>query len=178
MSFSGFNFDPSKTPRYGSGVNFDGINTGATFYGKQPSISSGVDYKGIENFRDFSPGVQQILIQDLITGNREEKNLNQLLAFAREAKDPAARKQALQDTLEFQNAQQAAAAPYNMLSKGLDTLSKLPEQISTNAANRAALNVLAGKTITETFNETMVKYPTSNFRSTIPLVQKIGRAHV
>ena len=172
MSFSGFNLGSSNTPRYGSGVNFDGIGTGATFYGQQPPTSGGVDPKNIENFRDFSPRIQEILIQDLITGNREEKNLNQLLAFAREAKDPAARKQALQDTLEFQNAQQQAAAPYNMLYKGLDTLSKLPEQISTNAANRAMNAVLGARSVTDAFNQTMANYPRSNFQSTAPLMQQ------
>ncbi len=172
MSFSGVNLSSSNTPRYGSGVNCDGIDTGATFYGQQPPTSGGVDSKGIENFRDFSPGVQQILIQDLITGNREEKNLNQLLNYIRETKSPEARKQALQDTLEFQNAQQQAAAPYNMLYKGLDTLSKLPEQISTNAANRAMLNVLGARSATEAFNQTMANYPRSNFQSSVPLVQR------
>ena len=172
MSFSGFNLGSSNTPRYGSGVNFDGIDTGTTFYGKQPPTSGGVDPKGIENFRDFSPRVQEILIQDLVTGNREEKNLNQLLAFTREVKSPAARKQALQDALEFQNAQQESAAPYNMLYKGLDTLSKLPEQISGRAADRAMLNVLGARSVTDAFNQTMTSYPRSNFQSTVPLVQR------
>lgn len=171
MSFSGFNLGSSTVPRYGSGVNFDGIDTGATFYGQRPSIPGGVDLKSIENFRDFSPSVQQILIQDLVTGNREKQNLNQLLAFAREAKDPAERKRALQDTLEFQNAQQAAAAPYNMLYKGLDTLSKLPEQISTNAANRAMNTVLGARSVTDAFNQTMLNYPKTNFQSTVPITQ-------
>lgn len=171
MSFSGFNLGSSNSPRYGTGVNFDGIGTGATFYGQRPSISGGVDPKRIENFRDFSPRVQEILIQDLVTGNREEKNLNQLLAFASRATDPAARKQALQDTLEFQNAQQAAAAPYNMLSKGLDTLSKLPEQISTNAANRAMNTVLGARSVTDAFNQAMISYPKTNFQSTVPITQ-------
>jgi hypothetical protein len=171
MSFSGFNLGSSNTPRYGSGVNFDGIDTGATFYGQQPIDKAGkYAFIGSSLYKNADPETRRLIAENEL-GNKSQSDVAQLLAFAREAKDPAARKQALQDTLEFQNAQQQAAAPYNMLYKGLDTLSKLPEQISTNAANRAALNVLAGKSITETFNETMAKYPPSTFRSTIPLVQ-------
>lgn len=169
MSFSGFNLGSSTVPRYGSGVNFDGIDTGATFYGQRPSIPGGVDLKSIENFRDFSPSVQQILIQDLVTGNREKQNLNQLLAFAREAKDPAERKRALQDTLEFQNAQQAAAAPYNMAYGALNALSKLPDRISTDAANRAMLNVVGSEAAAKAFDRTMASYPQSRFQLTSPV---------
>ena len=73
--------------------------------------------------------------------------------------DPTRRKQALEDTLEFQNKQQASAAPYNMLYKGLDTLSKLPEQISANAANRAMLTVLGAKSVTDAGNAAMANSP-------------------
>ena len=171
MSFSGFNLGSSNTPRYGSGVNFDGIDTRATFYGKQPIDTAG-KYAFINSdfYKNADPETRKLIAQNELE-NKSQSNVTELLNFIRETRSPEARKQALQDTLEFQNAQQQAAAPYNMLYKGLDTLSKLPEQISTNAANRAALNVLAGKSITETFNETMAKYPTSTFRSTIPLVQ-------
>jgi hypothetical protein len=172
MSFSGFNLGSSNTPRYGSGVNFDGIDTGATFYGQQPPTSGGVDYKALsENIKTLPPELQGKAFEDLLNRSRSQSAVTQLLDFAREARSPEARKQALQDTLEFQNAQQAAAAPYNMLSKGLDTLSKLPEQIATNAANRAMLNVLGARSATEAFNQTMASYPRSNFQSTIPLVQ-------
>lgn len=172
MSFSGFNFDPSKTPSYGSGVNFDGIDTGATFYGQQPITKAGkYAFIGSDLYKNADPETRKLIAENEL-GNKSQSDVAQLLAFAREAKDPAARKQALQDTLEFQNAQQAAAAPYNMLYKGLDTLSKLPERISTDAANRAMLNVLGGKATTEAFNQTMASYPRSNFQSTAPLMQQ------
>ena len=88
--------------------------------------------------------------------------------------DPTRRKQALEDTLEFQNRQQAAAAPYNMLYKGLDTLSKLPEQISANAANRAMLTVLGAKSVVEAGSEAMRTSPFGklNFASQVPLSQQ------
>ena len=88
--------------------------------------------------------------------------------------DPTRRKQALEDTLEFQNKQQASAAPYNMLYKGLDTLSKLPEQISANAANRAMLTVLGAKSVTDAGNAAMANSPfgKGNFASQVPLSQQ------
>ena len=86
--------------------------------------------------------------------------------------DPTRRKQALEDTLEFQNRQQAAAAPYNMLYKGLDTLSKLPEQISGRAADRAMNIVLGARNATEAYNQAAASYPRTNFQSTASPVQR------
>ena len=173
MSFSGFNLGSSNTPRYGSGVNFDGIDTGTTFYGQQPPTSGGADYKGFsESIKGLPPELQGKAFEDLLNRSRSQADITQLLNFTREVKSPAARKQALQDALEFQNAQQAAAAPYNMLSKGLDTLSKLPEQISTNAASRAMLNVIGAESAARAFNQTMASYPKTNFQSTAPLMQQ------
>ena len=86
--------------------------------------------------------------------------------------DPARIKQNLQNTLEFQNAQQASAAPYNMLYKGLDTLSKLPEQISGRAADRAMNIVLGARTATDAFNQAAASYPRTNFQSTASPVQR------
>jgi len=173
MSFSGFNLGSSNVPRYGTGVNFDGIGTGATFYGQQPSISSGVDYKALsENIKTLPPELQGKAFEDLLNRSRSQGDVTQLLDFAREAKNPAARKQALEDTLAFQNAQQASAAPYNMLYKGLDTLSKLPEQISGRAADRAMNIVLGARNATEAYNQAVANYPKSNFQSTASPVQR------
>ena len=86
--------------------------------------------------------------------------------------DPARIKQNLQNTLEFQNAQQASAAPYNMLYKGLDTLSKLPEQISGRAADRAMNIVLGARTAADAFNQAAASYPRTNFQSTASPVQR------
>ena len=86
--------------------------------------------------------------------------------------DPTRRKQALEDTLEFQNRQQAAAAPYNMLYKGLDTLSKLPEQISGRAADRAMNIVLGARTATDAFNQAANFYPRTIYQSTASPAQR------
>jgi hypothetical protein len=173
MSFSGFNLGSSKTPSYGTGVNFDGIDTGATFYGQQPSTSTGVDYKAFgESIKGLTPELQGLAFQDYFNNVNSSRNITQLLDFVRETKSPAKRKQALQDTLEFQNAQQAAAAPYNMLYKGLDTLSKLPEQISRRAADRAMNIVLGARNATEAYNLAAASYPRTNFQSTASPVQR------
>lgn len=175
MSFSGFNLGSSNTPRYGSGVNFDGINTGATFYGQQPSTSGGVDYKALsENIKTLPPEFQGKAFEDLLNRSRSQSNVTELLNFIRETRSPEARKQALEDTLEFQNRQQAAAAPYNIAYKGLDTFSKLPEQISANAANRAMLTVLGAKSVTDAGNAAMANSPfgKGSFVSQVPLSQQ------
>ena len=86
--------------------------------------------------------------------------------------DPARIKQNLQNTLEFQNAQQASAAPYNIAYKGLDILSKLPEQISGRAADRAMNIVLGARTATDAFNQAAASYPRTNFQSTASPVQR------
>ena len=172
MSFSVFNLGSSTVTRYGSGVNFDGIDTGATFYGQQPITKAGkYAFIGSDLYKNADPETRKLIAENEL-GNKSQSDVAQLLAFAREAKDPAERKRALQDTLEFQNAQQAAAAPYNMLYKGLDTLSKLPEQISTNAASRAMLNVVGAESAARAFNQTMASYPKTNFQSTAPLMQQ------
>ena len=86
--------------------------------------------------------------------------------------DPARIKQNLQNTLEFQNAQQASAAPYNIAYKGLDTLSKLPEQISGRAADRAMNIVLGARTAADAFNQAAASFPRTNFQSTASPVQR------
>ena len=86
--------------------------------------------------------------------------------------DPANQQRELENASVFQERQMRKALPYNLLSKGLDTLSKLPEQISTNAASRAMLNVIGAESAARAFNQTMASYPKTNFQSTIPLVQR------
>jgi hypothetical protein len=164
---SKYNFRPSNVPNYGLGVDFGSMDTKGTLYGQNPTGLATGKYAFTSNpdYIKASPEIQKLIAENEL-GN------SSFFEMIKSIKPTLADKEAdLRIAGDFQARQQAAAAPYNMLYKGLDTLSKLPEQISTNAANRAALNVLAGKSITETFNETMAKYPTSNFRSTIPLVQ-------
>jgi hypothetical protein len=162
-----YDFRPSNVSNYGLGVDFGSMDTKGTLYGQNPTGLATGKYAFTSNpdYIKASPEIQKLIAENEL-GN------SSFFEMIKSIKPTLADKEAdLRIAGDFQARQQAAAAPYNMLYKGLDTLSKLPEQISTNAANRAALNVLAGKSITETFNETMAKYPTSNFRSTIPLVQ-------
>lgn len=175
MSFSGFNLGSPNVPRYGTGVNFDGIGTGATFYGQQPSTSTGVDYKGFsESIKSLPPELQGKAFEDLLNRSRSQADITQLLNFAREKTSPEARQQALEDALKYQERQQASAAPYKMLFTGLDTLAKLPEQISANAANRAMLTVLGAKSVTDAGNAAMANSPfgKGNFASQVPLSQQ------
>ena len=154
MSFSGFNLGSSNTPSYGSGVNLDGIDLNS-FRLQQPGKYA---FENIAKTESTSPNTVD-------KGDYFERILNIL-------NDPARIKQNLQNTLEFQNAQQASAAPYNMLYKGLDTLSKLPEQISGRAADRAMNIVLAARTAAEAGNLAANYSPRTNFQSTASPVQR------
>ena len=143
-------------------------------YSFDPSVNLG----GIElnSFRLPQPG--KYAFENIAkTENTSPSTVDKGDSFARILNimlDPTRRKQALEDTLEFQNKQQASAAPYNMLYKGLDTLSKLPEQISANAANRAMLTVLGAKSVTDAGNAAMANSPfgKGNFASQVPLSQQ------
>ena len=143
-----YSFDPS--------VNLGGIELNS-FRLPQPGKYA---FENITKTESTSPNTVD-------KGDSFERILNIML-------DPTRRKQALEDTLEFQNKQQASAAPYNMLYKGLDTLSKLPEQISANAANRAMLTVLGAKSVTDAGNAAMANSPfgKGNFASQVPLSQQ------
>ena len=143
-----YSFDPS--------VNLGGIELNS-FRLPQPGKYA---FENIAKTENTSPSTVD-------KGDSFERILNIML-------DPTRRKQALEDTLEFQNKQQASAAPYNMLYKGLDTLSKLPEQISANAANRAMLTVLGAKSVTDAGNAAMANSPfgKGNFASQVPLSQQ------
>ena len=173
MFFSGFNLGSPNVPRYGTGVNFDGIGTEATFYGQQPSTSTGVDYKGFsESIKSLPPELQGKAFEDLLNRSRSKADITQLLNFAREKTSPEARQQALEDALKYQERQQASAAPYKMLFTGLDTLAKLPEQISGRAADRAMNIVLGARTAADAFNQAAASYPRTNFQSTASPVQR------
>ena len=141
-----YSFDPS--------VNLGGIELNS-FRLPQPGKYA---FENIAKTENTSPSTVD-------KGDSFERILNIML-------DPTRRKQALEDTLEFQNKQQASAAPYNMLYKGLDTLSKLPEQISGRAADRAMNIVLGARTAADAFNQAATSYPRTNFQSTASPVQK------
>ena len=174
MSFSGFNLGSPNVPRYGTGVNFDGIGTGATFYGQQPITTAGkYAFIGSDFYKNADPETRKLIAENEL-GNKSQSDVAQLLAFAREKTSPEVRQQALEDALKYQERQQASAAPYKMLFTGLDTLAKLPEQISANAANRAMLTVLGAKSVTDAGNAAMANSPfgKGNFASQVPLSQQ------
>ena len=141
-----YSFDPS--------VNLGGIDPNS-FRLQQPGKYA---FENIAKTESTSPNTVD-------KGDYFERILNIL-------NDPARIKQNLQNTLEFQNAQQASAAPYKIAYKGLDTLSKLPEQISGRAADRAMNIVLGARNATEAYNQAAASYPRTNFQSTASPVQR------
>ena len=85
--------------------------------------------------------------------------------------DPARIKQNLQNTLEFQNAQQASAAPYNYINKGLENLAKIPDRIAQQSALQTANTLLGARSITDAYTNTLANYPKLQFASNVPVVQ-------
>ena len=158
----------ASIPNLGS---FVPSGTEKTFYGN-PSFTQDGFTKGLTTSKDvpLDRYGRPSFIQDISSKNitLEEALAQRVL----EGLNPESEKRKLENTLAFQKAQMKEALPYNLLSRGLDTLSKLPEQISANAANRAMLNVLGARSATEAFNQTMASYPKTNFQSTVPLVQR------
>jgi len=164
---SKYDFRPSNVPNYGLGVDFGSMDTKGTLYGQNPTGLTTGKYAFTSNpdYIKASPEIQKLIAE-------KELGNSSFFEMIKSMKPTLADKEAdLRIAGDFQARQQAAAAPYNMLSKGLDTLSKLPEQISTNAASRAMLNVIGAESAARAFNQTMDSYPNTNFRSTIPLVQ-------
>lgn len=172
MSFSSFNLGSPNVPRYGTGVNFDGIGTGATFYGQQPSTSTGVDYKGFsESIKSLPPELQGKAFEDLLNRSRSQADITQLLNFAREKTSPEARQQALEDALKYQERQQASAAPYKMLFTGLENLAKIPDRIAQQSALQTANTLLGARSITDAYTNTLANYPKLQFASNVPIAQ-------
>jgi hypothetical protein len=164
---SKYDFRPSNVPNYGLGVDFGSMDTKGTLYGQNPTGLTTGKYAFIRNpdYIKASPEIQKLIAE-------KELGNSSFFEMIKSMKPTLADKEAdLRIAGDFQARQQAAAAPYNMLSKGLDTLSKLPEQISTNAASRAMLNVIGAESAARAFNQTMANYPKTNFQSTVPLVQ-------
>ena len=167
---SRYGFDPSNGFNYGSGVNFEGIDTKGSFYGQQPINTPGkYAFLGTSEYKNATPEVQKLIAENALGNN----SLAGVLDIFKGLKPTRADKQAdLADTLEFQNRQQAAAAPYNMAYGALNTLSKLPEQISGRAADRAMNIVLGARNATDAFNLAAASYPRTNFQSTASPVQR------
>lgn len=100
---------------------------------------------------------------------KKGRTLDEVLA---EYLDPANQQRQLENASVFQERQMRKALPYNLLSKGLDTLSKLPEQISGRAADRAMNIVLGARNATEAYNLAAASYPRTNFQSTASPTQR------
>ena len=86
--------------------------------------------------------------------------------------DPANQQRELEIASMFQERQMGKALPYNMLYKGLDTLAKLPEQISGRAADRAMNIVLGQLNAGEAYNKAALSSPRTNFQSTASPIQR------
>ena len=171
MSFSGFNLGSPNVPRYGTGVNFDGIGTGATFYGQQPITTAGkYAFIGSDFYKNADPETRKLIAENEL-GNKSQSDVAQLLAFAREKTSPEARQQALEDASKYQERQQASAAPYNLLNKGLENLAKIPDRIAQQSALQTANTLLGARSITDAYTNTLANYPKLQFASNVPIAQ-------
>ena len=171
MSFSGFNLGSPNVPRYGTGVNFDGIGTGATFYGQQPITTAGkYAFIGSDFYKNADPETRKLIAENEL-GNKSQSDVAQLLNFAREARSPEARQQALEDASKYQERQQASAAPYKMLFTGLENLAKIPDRIAQQSALQTANTLLGARSITDAYTNTLANYPKLQFASNVPVVQ-------
>ena len=169
---SRYGFDPSNGFNYGSGVNFEGIDTKGSFYGQQPINTPGkYAFLGTSEYKNATPEVQKLIAENALGNNSLAGVLDILKGFKPTLAEEEAK---LKMAGDFQARQQAAALPYNLLNKGLDTLAKLPERISTDAANRAMLTVLGAKSVTDAGSEAMRTSPFGrlNFASQVPLSQQ------
>lgn len=166
---STFDFKSSNVPGYGLGVDFGSMDRTGTFYGQQPVTTAGkYAFMDDPRYKSATPDLQKVIAEKEL-GN---DSFAQVIKMANMFKPTRADKQAdLKDAATFQQEQMLAAAPYNMAYGALNTLSKLPERISTDAANRAMLNVIGAESVARAFNQTMASYPPSRFQSTVPIAQ-------
>ena len=165
---SKYDFRPSNVPNYGLGVDFGSMDTKGTLYGQNPTGLTTGKYAFITNpdYINASPEIQKLIAEKEL-GN---SSFNDIASVFKSMKPSLAEKEAdLNLANTFQERQQRAALPYNMLNAGVNMLSKLPEQIAANAANRAMLNVVGAETAARAFNQTMASYPKSNFQLTSPV---------
>ncbi len=165
---SKYDFRPSNVPNYGLGVDFGSMDTKGTLYGQNPTGLTTGKYAFITNpdYINASPEIQKLIAEKEL-GN---SSFTDVVSMFKSMKPSLAEKEAdLNLANTFQERQQRAALPYNMLNAGVNMLSKLPEQIAANAANRAMLNVVGAETAARAFNQTMANYPGSKFQLTSPV---------
>ena len=165
-----FDFKSSNIPGYGLGVDFGSMDRTGTFYGQQPITTPGkYAFMNDPGYKSATPELQKIIAEKEL-GN---SSFGDVLKMVNMFKPTRAEKQAdLKDAATFQQEQMLAAAPYNMVYGALNTLSKLPEQISGRAADRAMNIVLGARNATEAYNLAAASYPRTNFQSTASPVQR------
>jgi len=117
-------------------------------------LSSGKGY-GLQG-----PELQKYIEQGLSVGSQGELgNLaSTFLQIRREERDPAYRKQILQDQLAFDKERMAEAGKYKMLFG-------IPDTISQAFGNQAAMNVLGARSVTDAYNAALQAYPRAQFAS-------------
>ena len=165
-----YDFKSSNIPSYGLGVDFGSMDTKGTLYGQQPITTAGkYAFMNDPEYKSATPELQKIIAEKELGAS----SFGDVIKMANMFKPTLSQQEALLKIAgDFQNKQQAAALPYNMLYKGLDTLSKLPEQISGRAADRAMNIVLGARTAADAFNQAAASYPRTNFQSTASPVQR------
>jgi hypothetical protein len=166
-----YDFKSSNIPSYGLGVDFGSMDRTGTLYGQNPTGLTTGKYAFLSN-PDYikAPLDIQKTIAEKELGN---SSFNETLAMFKNSKPTLAEEEAkLKMAGDFQNRQQAAALPYNMLYEATKTLAKLPGEISGRAADRAMNIVLAARTAAEAGNQAALSSPRSNFQSTASPIQR------
>jgi len=166
---SRYGFDPSNGFNYGSGVNFEGIDTKGSFYGQQPINTPGkYAFLGTSEYKNATPEVQKLIAENALGNN----SLAGVLDIFKGLKPTRADTQAyLADTLDFQRKQQEQTTPYNLLNKGLENLAKIPDRIAQQSALQTANTLLGARSITDAYTNTLANYPKLQFASNVPVVQ-------
>lgn len=162
-----YDFKSSNIPGYGLGVDFGSMDTKGTLYGQQPITTAGrYAFTSNPDYIKASPEIQKLIAEKEL----ENSSFNSIANMFKGFKTTLAEQEAqLKIAGDFQARQQAAAAPYNMAYGALNALSKLPDRISTDAANRAMLNVVGSEAAAKAFDRTMASYPQSRFQLTSPV---------
>jgi hypothetical protein len=162
-----YDFKSSNIPGYGLGVDFGSMDTKGTLYGQQPITTAGrYAFTSNPDYIKASPEIQKLIAEKEL----ENSSFNSIANMFKGFQPTLAQQEAqLKIAGDFQARQQAAAAPYNMAYGALNALSKLPDRISTDAANRAMLNVVGSEAAAKAFDRTMASYPQSRFQLTSPV---------
>jgi len=163
---SKYDFRPYNVPSYGLGVDFGSMDTKGTLYGQQPIDKAGkYAFIGSSLYKNADPETRKLIAENEL-GN------SSFFEMIKSMKPTLADKEAdLRIAGDFQARQQAAAAPYNMLYKGLENLAKIPDRIAQQSALQTANTLLGARSITDAYTNTLANYPKLQFASNVPVVQ-------